>query len=120
MQKLLTKELQKKLPPLYSQDGKKAETVVYGHWFSCLNGWDFYATEYDEESGDMFGFVFGAVLLQLGRARGDQQEVRHELLRARDLLHAEEGNRDPADSRGIRLPMGEVTDNYREGRGPSY
>ena len=61
MQKLLTKELQKKLPPLYSQDGKKAETVVYGHWFSCLNGWDFYATEYDEETGDMFGFVFGAV-----------------------------------------------------------
>ena len=60
MQKLMTKELQRKLPHLYSQDGKKSETVVYGHWSSCLNGWDFYATEYDEESGDMFGFVFGA------------------------------------------------------------
>lgn len=35
--------------------------MVYGHWFSCFNGWDFYATEYDEETGDMFGFVFGAV-----------------------------------------------------------
>ena len=55
MQKLLTKELQKKLPPLYSQDGKKADTIVYGHWFSCINGWDLYATEYDEETGDMFG-----------------------------------------------------------------
>ena len=61
MQKLLTKELQKKLPPLYSQDGKKADTIVYGHWFSCINGWDLYATEYDEDTGDMFGFVFGAV-----------------------------------------------------------
>lgn len=59
MQKLLTKELQKKLPPLYSQDGKKAETVVYGHWFSCFNGWDFYATEYDEETGDMSGSSSG-------------------------------------------------------------
>lgn len=37
MQKLMTKELQKKLPPLYSQDGKKAETIVYGHWFSYFN-----------------------------------------------------------------------------------
>lgn len=59
MQKLITKELERKLPPLYSQDGKKSETVVYGHWFSCFNGWDFYATERDEETGDMFGFVFG-------------------------------------------------------------
>lgn len=59
MQKMMTQALSKKLPPLYAQDGKGSETVVYGHWFSCFSNFDFYATEYDPETKECFGFVFG-------------------------------------------------------------
>ena len=34
--KLLTKELQKKLPPLYSQDGKGDDAIAYAKFFCIL------------------------------------------------------------------------------------
>lgn len=60
MQRLMTKRLEAALPPLYSQDGSH-DPMVYGHWFSCINNWDLYATEYDPVERVCFGFVIGFV-----------------------------------------------------------
>lgn len=58
MQKLMTKELERKIPALYTQESEK-DPMVYAHYFSCINGWDWYLTEYDPASGEAFGFVEG-------------------------------------------------------------
>jgi len=57
--KLLTKELQKKLPPLYSQDGKGKEAIAYVKFFDPCGSWTWYATEYDPEEKLFFGLVHG-------------------------------------------------------------
>jgi hypothetical protein len=57
--KLLTKALLKKLPALYSQDGKGDEAVVYAKFFTPDSNWTWYATEFDPESGTFFGLVQG-------------------------------------------------------------
>jgi hypothetical protein len=59
MQKMMTKELASKMPPLYAQDGMGDKAVAFGHWFSCWNGWDWYATEYDPDTQECFGLVRG-------------------------------------------------------------
>ena len=43
--KLLTKEIRKKLPPLYSQDGKGGKAVAYLKLFSPSSSWTWYITE---------------------------------------------------------------------------
>ena len=53
--KLMTKELEKKIPALYSQDGKGNEAIVYAHYF--IGGCDWFVTEYDREDQLFFGFV---------------------------------------------------------------
>lgn len=59
-QKLLTKALEKALPPLYSQDGKPAEQVkVHVKFFTPFSNWTWYATEYDPETRTFFGLVRG-------------------------------------------------------------
>ena len=75
--KLLTKELLKKLPALYSQDGKGDETVAYAKFFTPDSNWTWYATEFDPETGTFFGLVDGAekelgyfTLAQLESVRG--------------------------------------------------
>lgn len=55
MQKMMTKTLARQLPPLYSTDGQGDAAVARGHWFASNADW--FATEYDEESGDCFGLV---------------------------------------------------------------
>jgi len=56
--KLLTKELRKKLPPLYSQDGKGGKAIAYVKFFTPDSGFTFWATEYDGED-TFFGLVDG-------------------------------------------------------------
>lgn len=56
---LMTKKLEKALPPLNSQDGKGDDAIAYAHYFHPLSSWDWYATEYDMNDRLFFGFVFG-------------------------------------------------------------
>ena len=54
---LLTKELRKKLPPLYSTDGNpNAKCIV--KFFALDSNWTWYAFEFDGED-TFFGFVEG-------------------------------------------------------------
>jgi hypothetical protein len=57
--KLLTAELAKKLPALYSQDGKGYEAVAVVKFFCPWGSWTWYATEYDPEERMFFGLVDG-------------------------------------------------------------
>lgn len=56
--KLLTKDLIKKLPPLYSQDEKGMEQIAVVKFFSIANDWRWFATEFDGED-TFFGLVQG-------------------------------------------------------------
>jgi hypothetical protein len=56
--KLLTEEIRKQLPPLYSQDGKGGKAIAYAKFFSPSSNWTFYATEFDGED-TFFGLVEG-------------------------------------------------------------
>ena len=55
---LLTKEVLKKLPPLYSQEEKGLDAVAVVKFFTPDSNWTWYATEFD---GDdlFFGLVDG-------------------------------------------------------------
>lgn len=57
--KLMTKELEKQLPKLYSQDGKGFDAIVYAKYFSPVSNWVWYATEYDPLDKLFFGYVVG-------------------------------------------------------------
>ncbi len=56
--KLLTKELIKKLPKLYAQDGKGMDAMAYVKFFSIVSDWTWYATEFDG-TDTFFGLVCG-------------------------------------------------------------
>lgn len=56
--KLLTKEIRKKLPPLYSQDGKGGKAIAYLKLFTPDSNFTFFATEYDGKD-TFFGLVDG-------------------------------------------------------------
>jgi hypothetical protein len=56
--KLLTQEIQMKLPSLYSQDGKGGKAVAYVKYFSPSSSWSWYATEFDGKD-IFFGLVDG-------------------------------------------------------------
>ena len=47
MQELMTREIAAEDP------------TVFVHYFSCINGWDWYLTEYDPMTGEAFGLVNG-------------------------------------------------------------
>ena len=57
--KLLTKEIEKKLPPLYSQENKGENAIVQAKFFCPWNHWTWYATEYDPTDKLFFGYVDG-------------------------------------------------------------
>ena len=57
--KLLTKKIEADLPPLYTQDGKGDEAIVYVKFFHPFANWRWYATEYDPEQKMFFGLVRG-------------------------------------------------------------
>lgn len=52
-QKVLTKAELKKLPALYSQDGKGENAMALVHFFQ--GGYDFWASEFDPQEGTFFG-----------------------------------------------------------------
>jgi len=56
--KLLTQEIRKKLPPLYSQDGKGGKAVAYVKYFSPSSSWSWYGVEFDGQD-TFFGLVDG-------------------------------------------------------------
>ena len=56
--KLLTKQIRRKLPPLYAQDGKGGQAVVYVKYFTPWTNWTWYATEFDGDD-TFFGLVDG-------------------------------------------------------------
>ena len=57
MQKNLSKEIEKKLPPLYSQENV-TDPIVQAKWFDPWSKWAWFATEYDPEQGLFFGWVY--------------------------------------------------------------
>jgi hypothetical protein len=62
LMKLLTKELEKKLPKLYSTDDGTNEKKIVIHYFSPYSNWDWYVFEGErQENGDVlfFGMVQG-------------------------------------------------------------
>ena len=56
--KLLTKEIQKRLPALYSQE-HTPDPIVQVKFFVPWGNWTWYATEYDPEKRLFFGYVVG-------------------------------------------------------------
>lgn len=58
--KLLTKALEKALPPLYASDGTPtADQVAVVKFFTPASSWTWYAIEYDPESRTFYGLVDG-------------------------------------------------------------
>ena len=56
--KLLAQEIRRKLPPLYSQDGKGSKAVAYVKYFCPSSSWSWYGAEFDGED-TFFGLVDG-------------------------------------------------------------
>jgi hypothetical protein len=56
--KLLTKKIQKQLPPLRSQE-EVEDPVVQVKFFCPWNQWTWYGIEYSEEEDRFFGYVEG-------------------------------------------------------------
>ena len=57
--KLMTKDIERKIPALYSQECKGDDARVYVKFFTPWSNWTWYATEYDPENGLFFGLVDG-------------------------------------------------------------
>ncbi len=57
--KLLTKEIERKIPALYTQEGNGDDARVYVKFFTPDSNWTWYATEFDPETGTFFGLVDG-------------------------------------------------------------
>lgn len=69
MQALMTKTLQAKTPNLYETDGQGKHAIAQAHYFSCIGGlagFDWYMTEYDPETREAFGLVYGHYGFELG------------------------------------------------------
>ena len=55
--KLMTKEIEKKIPKLYSQDGKGYDAIVHVKYFDPLGSSAWFGTEYDKEQRLFFGWA---------------------------------------------------------------
>lgn len=77
--KLLTKELLKKLPPLYANEGKDfADVPVIVKFFHPVGRMTYYATEYDPKEKVFFGYMrspLGEDCDELGYASLDEFEA---------------------------------------------
>jgi len=58
--KLLTEELRRQLPPLYSQENKGSQAVAYVKFFTPDSNWTWWGLEFDGED-TFFGLVEGHV-----------------------------------------------------------
>ena len=73
---LLTQEIQRKLPPLYSQEQLGGKAIAQAKFFTPDSSWTWYATEFDGQD-TFFGLVEGLAkelgyfrLSELQAARG--------------------------------------------------
>ena len=57
--KLMTKELEAKLPPLYANEELGNDAVALVKYFTPDADWTWYATEYDPDAKQFFGLVDG-------------------------------------------------------------
>lgn len=57
--KLMTKEIEKQLPPLYANEEKGDEALALVKLFTPWSGWTWYASEYDPAERLCFGVVVG-------------------------------------------------------------
>jgi hypothetical protein len=57
--RLLTKEIEKSLPPLGSTDGQGMEALARVKFFTPDSSWTWYAAEYDSKTRTFFGLVKG-------------------------------------------------------------
>lgn len=57
--KLLTKEIEKRLPNLNANVGLGDEAIAQVKFFTPDSNWTWYATEYNKEEGAFFGLVVG-------------------------------------------------------------
>lgn len=58
--KLLTKEILKKLPPLYGTEGVPLEDkIIQVKFFTPWTNWTWYCVEYDPRKGRFWGLVHG-------------------------------------------------------------
>lgn len=65
--KLLSKEIRKRIPPLYKQENRGDQAIAYVKFFSSTSSWTWFATEgqpmLDEEGKEVdfrfFGLVYG-------------------------------------------------------------
>ncbi len=55
--RLMTKEMRKKIPPLYSQE-KVKDPIVHAKFFTPDSSWTWYVTEFDGKD-TFFGYVDG-------------------------------------------------------------
>ena len=56
--KLMTEEIAKQIPALRESEGT-TDPMAYCKFFTPDSNWTWYAMEYDEGSGDCFGYVVG-------------------------------------------------------------
>lgn len=57
--KLMTKEIANKMPKLYETENvKAADKIAFVKYFS-INGWRWYGIEFDPETEEFFGLVYG-------------------------------------------------------------
>ena len=56
MQRVMTAVIEARTPRLGDTGGQE-DPRVCAHFFSCLNGWDWWMTEYDPETREAFGLV---------------------------------------------------------------
>ena len=70
---LLPKEIERMLPPLYSQEEKGDEAVAQVKFFTPWTSWTWYASEYDPGQRLFFGVVVGHVR-ELGYFSLDEME----------------------------------------------
>ena len=57
---LITSELEKQFPPLYSTEKKEPKDIkIVAKFFDPCSGWTWYATEYDPKDRIFFGLVRG-------------------------------------------------------------
>lgn len=58
--KFITKELEKELPPLYSQENEKDPTA-YVKYFDPNSRWTWFGMEYSKEEEIFFGYVYSGL-----------------------------------------------------------
>ncbi|MDP9378746.1 MAG: DUF2958 domain-containing protein [Chloroflexota bacterium] len=72
--RLITKELERSIPPLYGQDGMGDDAIVYAKLFHPLSSYTLYVLEYDPVERLIFGWG-GSPEPEYGYASLDELET---------------------------------------------